>query len=54
MISPIFGLHCFLEITIFHIRFINMIYNSAKIASFQYFIYTSDSTFKFLKNMKYF
>ena len=27
---PIFGLHHFLEITIFHIRFTNITYNGAK------------------------
>ena len=42
---PIFGLHYFLEIAIFEIRFTNIIYIRAKIASFQPLIYTSSPTF---------
>ena len=42
---PISGFHYFLEIAIFQIRLTNIIYNSAKIASFQPPIYTSSPTF---------
>ena len=51
---PIVGLHYFLEITIFQIRFTNIAYNSAKIASFQPLIYTSSPTFPIFEKYEIF
>ena len=54
MISPIFGLHYFLEITIFQIRLTNIIYKCAKITSFQPLNHTSSPTFKIFEKYEIF